>query len=183
MEPPTDPRTARLPRLISHFLLRELRSLRRELEAYPDERLLWTLPPGLPNSAGTLALHLAGNLRHYVGALLGGTGYIRNRDEEFAARDLPRAALLEQISEAEAALESTLPPLSEAQMSQPFPEPIRDRHLQTGDLLLQLAVHLAYHLGQVSYHRRLVTGNAQGVDALSAAELVAARSLFEPPDA
>lgn len=163
------------PLLISHFLRRELRSLRLELEAYPDEQLIWALPPGLPNSAGTLALHLAGNLRHYVGALLGGTGYVRNRDEEFAARDVPRAVLLEQIAAADEAIESTLPRLTEAQMSQPFPEAIRDHHLQTDEMLAQLAVHLGYHLGQVSYHRRLVTGNAQGVGALSAAEIVAAR--------
>src|SRR4051794_25912083 len=129
-----------LPLLISHFLRRELRSLRLELEAYPDEQLIWALPPGLPNSAGTLALHLAGNLRHYVGALLGGNGYIRNRDEEFAARDVPRAVLLEQISEAEVAVESTLPLLSEEQMAQPFPELIREHSLQTGELLGQLAV-------------------------------------------
>ena len=175
--------TSNLSVVIGPFLLRELRTLRRELEAYPDERLLWVLPPGLPNSAGTLALHLAGNLRHYVGALLGGTGYIRNRDEEFAARDVPRAVILEQIAEAEAAVASTLPRLSAEQMSQPFPEPIRDHHLQTGELLMQLAVHLAYHLGQVSYHRRLVTGTVRGVDALSAAEIVAARSILEPPGA
>jgi len=166
-----------LPLLIGPFLRRELRSLRLELEAYPDEQLIWSLPPGLPNSAGTLALHLAGNLRHYVGALLGGNGYIRNRDEEFAARDVPRAVLLEQIAAADEAIESTLPHLTEAQMSQPFPEAIRDHHLQTDEMLTQLAVHLAYHLGQISYHRRLVTGNAQGVGALSAAELVAARSI------
>lgn len=171
--------TSNLPVTISHFLLRELRSLRRELEAYPDERLLWALPPGLPNSAGTLALHLAGNLQHYVGALLGGTGYVRNRDEEFAARDVPREVILAQISKAEAAVGEALPRLNEEQMSLPFPEPIREHHLQTGELLLQLAVHLGYHLGQVSYHRRLVTGNAQGVDALSAAELVAARSVLD----
>jgi uncharacterized damage-inducible protein DinB len=170
-----------LPVLISPFLLRELGSLRLELEAYPDEQLIWALPPGLPNSAGTLALHLAGNLRHYVGALLGGTGYVRNRPEEFAARNVPRAVLLEQLAEAEAAIASTLPGLSDEQMGLPFPEPIRDQHLQTGELLLQLAVHLSYHLGQVSYHRRLVTGNVEGVGALSAAELIAARSILEPP--
>jgi Protein of unknown function (DUF1572) len=164
--------TSTLPIVISHFLLRELRTLRRELEAYPDEQLLWALPPGLPNSAGTLALHLAGNLRHYIGALLGGDGYIRNRDEEFAARDVPRDVILGQISAAEAAIGATLPHLSEEQMSRPFPEAIREHHLRTDELLLQLTVHLAYHLGQVSYHRRIVTGNAQGVGALSAAELV-----------
>src|SRR4051812_6613902 len=172
-----------LPLMISHFLRRELRSLRLELEAYPDEQLIWALPPGLPNSAGTLALHLAGNLRHYVGALLGGNGYIRNRDEEFAARDIPRAVLLAQLSEAEAAVAATLPSLGEERMSQPFPEPIREHVLETGEFLLQLAVHLAYHLGQVSYHRRLVTGDVRGVGALSAAELVAARSLLEPSGA
>lgn len=170
-----------LPASIRTFLRRELHSLRLELEAYPAEQLLWALPPGLPNSAGTLALHVAGNLRHYVGALLGGNGYVRNRDEEFSARNVPRAVLLEKLSEAEAAVESTLPGLSEEQMSLPFPEPIREHHLQTGELLLQLAVHLAYHLGQVSYHRRLVTGDAQGVGALSAAELVSARSILDPP--
>lgn len=161
--------------MIEHFLRRELRSLRRELESYPDERLIWALPPGFPNSAGTLALHLAGNLQHYVGALLGGTGYVRNRDQEFAARDVPRDALLEQVSAADEAIRSTLPGLSDEQLSQPFPEPIRGQFLETGEMLIQLAVHLAYHLGQVSYHRRLVTGNAEGVGALSAAELVTAR--------
>lgn len=157
--------------MIEHFLLRELRSLRLELEAYPDERQIWVLPPGLPNSAGTLALHLAGNLRHYVGALLGGSGYVRNRDEEFAARDVPRAVLLDQIMAAEAAIRSTLPGLTEAQLLQPFPEAIRDHFLETGEFLIHLAVHLGYHLGQVSYHRRLVTGEVKGVGALSAAEL------------
>lgn len=161
--------------MIEKFLLRELRSLRRELELYPDERLLWALPPGFPNSAGTLALHLAGNLQHYIGALLGGTGYVRNRDAEFAQRDIPRETLYEQIAAAEEAIRSTLPGMDDDRLSQPFPEAIRDHFLETGDLLLQLTSHLAYHLGQVDYHRRAVTGDAQGVGALSAAELVTAR--------
>jgi uncharacterized damage-inducible protein DinB len=163
--------TSQLSILIGRFLRRDLAGLRRELEAYPDEQLLWALPPGLPNSAGTLALHLAGNLRHYVGALLGGDGYVRNRPEEFAARNVPRAAILEQIAAAEKAIEATLPRLSEEQMALPFPEPIRERALQTGEMLAQLAVHLTYHLGQISYHRRIVTRDARGVGALSAADL------------
>jgi uncharacterized damage-inducible protein DinB len=165
---------------IEHFLRRELGALRRELEAYPDERLLWTLPPGLPNSAGTLALHLAGNLRHYIGAVLGGSGYVRNREDEFSARDLPRATLLEHLAEAETAIRTVLPQLTEAQLALEYPEPIRDHHLETGDFLVHLAVHLGYHLGQVSYHRRLVTGDVQGVGALNPAELRTARSVLEP---
>lgn len=161
--------------MLENFLLRELRTLRLELEAFPDERQIWALPPGLPNSSGTLALHLAGNLQHYIGALLGQTGYVRNRDYEFAARDLPRQTLLDEISRAEAAIRATLPGLTEAQLSQEYPEALRGHFLETREFLLHLAVHLAYHLGQVSYHRRLVTGNAQGVGALSPVELSTAR--------
>jgi hypothetical protein len=163
--------------MIRGFLLRELRSLRLELEAYPDERSVWALPPGAPNSGGTLVLHLTGNLQHYVGAVLGGSGYIRDRKKEFAARDLPRASLLEQISAAETAIEQTLPSLREDLLTLPYPEPLRDHHVETGEFLMQLAVHLGYHLGQLSYHRRLVTGDATGVGALSAGELSTARPL------
>ena len=48
---------------VAAILDRDLRTLRRELEAYPDERQIWEAVPALPNSAGTLALHLAGNLQ------------------------------------------------------------------------------------------------------------------------
>jgi len=175
--------SSNLALLIEHFLLRDLRSLRLEVEAYADESLIWAQPPGLPNSAGTLTLHLAGNLRHYVGSVLGGGSYVRDRDLEFSARGLPRQQLLAEIAEAEAAIEATLPRLTEARLAEPYPEPIRGYYIGTSDLLLHLAVHLGYHLGQVSYHRRLVTGDAQGVGALSPAELFTARPLGEPPAA
>lgn len=152
---------------------RELRSLRLELAAYSDESLIWLLPPALPNSGGTLTLHLTGNLRHYIGTILGGGAFVRNRDAEFSLRDVPRAELLQQIAETEAVVSSVLPRLSDAQLARPFPEAIRGRHLTTGELLIQLAVHLSYHLGQISYHRRLVTGNPTGVGALAAAGLFA----------
>ena len=162
-----DPLAATLAR----FLARELRSLRRELEAYPDDASLWALPPGLPNAGGTLALHLAGNLRHYVGAVLGGTGYVRDRPAEFAARGVPLAAVLAEVDAATADVQATLPRLTAEDMARPYPEPIRDVDLETGTFLLQLLVHLGYHLGQLSYHRRLVTGDARGVDALNPADL------------
>ncbi len=93
---------------LAAILDRDLRGLRRELEAYPDERQIWQPVPGLPNTAGTLALHLAGNLQHYVGARWGGTGYVRNRAAEFARRDVPRAELLAEIDRARAAVKAAL---------------------------------------------------------------------------
>src|SRR5580765_5022346 len=82
---------------LAAMLDRDLRALRRELEAYPDERQVWQEVPGLPNTAGTLALHLAGNLQHYIGARWAGTGYVRDRDAEFARRRVPRAELVAEI--------------------------------------------------------------------------------------
>ena len=112
-------------------------------------------------------MHVCGNLQHYVGTILGGTGYVRDRDAEFATRDLSRQSLTDHVASAERAIASTLPTLAESKLADPFPEPIRGETLSTREVLLQVAVHLAYHLGQVDYHRRLLTGDNTGVDALS----------------
>jgi hypothetical protein len=158
--------------VIQSMLLRDLDGLRRELARYPDEASLWQLPDGLPNSGGTLALHLAGNLQHYIGAQLGRNGYVRDREREFTARGVPRADILREIDAAEQAVRATLPRLTEEQLQADFPEILGDGYsVQTGAYLIQLAVHFAYHLGQVSYHRRLATGDSQGVNAVATSEL------------
>ena len=149
------------------ILLRDLGALARELEAYPDDATVWRLPEGVPNSAGTLALHLAGNLHHYVGAVLGGSDYERDRDEEFGARGLPRTELLARIDAASAAVDRVLRDLEEVRLSETFPADFPHGRLHTGRFLLHLSTHLAYHMGQVDYHRRLVTGDGTGVEAQS----------------
>jgi hypothetical protein len=40
---------------------------------------------------------------------------------------------------------------------------------------VHLVTHLAYHLGQLDYHRRLVTGQAGQIGAVSVKELSTAR--------
>ena len=172
-----------LPAEIARFLLRELDSLRREIEAYPDEELIWSLPPGAPNSAGTLTLHVSGNLQHYVGTILGGTDYTRDRDAEFETRGLSRQSLLDHVASAERAIVSVLPTVPESILADPFPEPMRGETLTTREALLHVAVHLAYHVGQVDYHRRLLTGDTKGVDALSPVALKAHGSGEPGPDA
>ena len=160
---------------LSAMLDRDLRALRRELEAYPDERQIWQPVPGLANTAGTLALHLAGNLQHYVGAQWGGTGYVRNREAEFARRDVPRAELIAGIERARAAVAAGLGAVRAEELGAEFPELVGQCRVRTGDFLLHTAVHLAYHLGQVDSHRRVVTGNGEGVGAVRPAELGSAR--------
>ncbi len=166
-----------LSHLLQSFLFRELRSLRRELEHYPDEASLWITPAGLPNSAGTLALHVAGNLQHYIGAQLGQSGYVRDREREFSVRNVPRSQLLAEIDAAEEAIRATLPRLTPEQLAADYPGAVGGVRLRTDAFLLHLVAHLAYHLGQIDYHRRVVTGDRTSVGAIAIADLDLARPI------
>jgi hypothetical protein len=152
-------------------LQRELRALRREIERYPDEASLWDVPPGVKNSTGTLALHLAGNLQHYLGARLAGTTYLRNRDAEFSRRNVTRAEILDELSAAATAIDAAFDHLPERALGETYPEQVAGVTCTTGEFLVHLAVHLGYHLGQIDYHRRIVTGDATTVDTVSVKEL------------
>ncbi|HSA56795.1 MAG TPA: DUF664 domain-containing protein [Gemmatimonadaceae bacterium] len=160
--------------IVAALLSRELRTLQRELEAYPSDALVWTAHGGLPNTAGTLALHAAGNLQHFVGAVLGQTGYVRNRDAEFSRRDVPRAELLRELGTAIEVVERVLVALSESALEGWYPLPVANRRVRTDEFLVHLAAHLAYHVGQADYHRRAVTGDKGGVNAVAPAELPSA---------
>jgi uncharacterized damage-inducible protein DinB len=160
---------------VAGILDRDLGALRRELEAYPDERQIWQEVPGLPNTAGTLALHLAGNLQHYLGARWAGTGYVRDRDAEFARRGVSRAELVAEVELARAAVASALARVPADAMAEDYPELIAQARIRTGDYLLHLCTHFTYHLGQLDAHRRIVTGHAAGVGALKPTELASAR--------
>ena len=148
-------------------IVRDLRALAEELRAYEDEAAIWLAPPGVPNSPGTLALHLAGNLRAFIGAELGETGYVRDRDHEFAARDVAREELLEGIEEAVAAVEKGLATISDQDLERDYPVSFKGETVSAGLFLTHLVAHLAYHLGQIDYHRRLLTGQTDGVGAVS----------------
>jgi hypothetical protein len=152
-------------------LLRELAAVRRTVEAYPDDASLWAERPGLPNAGGTLVLHVAGNLQHYLGAVLGRSGYRRDRDAEFSRRDVRRAALLGEVEGARQAIERGMAVVTEETLAAPYPEQIAGRTVATGDFLVHLATHLAYHLGQLDYHRRVVTGDPGSISAIAIAEL------------
>ena len=160
-----------LNRTLATLITRELRAVKRELDLYPDDAAVWRPIPGVPNTGGTLALHVAGNLQHFVGAILGGTGYVRDRDSEFSRRDVPRAELHAELDAAIAAVEGTLTRLSADALAGPYPEPIAKRTVPATAFAVHLLAHLAYHLGQIDVHRRAVTGNPAGVDAISVREL------------
>jgi uncharacterized damage-inducible protein DinB len=164
---------------VAAILDRDLQALAREVEAYPDEGALWQLPEGVVNSAGTLVLHLTGNIQHFLGARLADTGYVRDRPAEFSARGVPRAALLRQIEAARTAVRAAAAKLTAEALELDFPEAVGGMRVATGEYLIHLVSHFSYHLGQVDYHRRLVTRNARGVDAIRTGELATARPVVD----
>lgn len=152
---------------IRRMLLRELATFRREVELFPDDTSLWSTPPGVTNSAGNLALHIAGNLRHFVGAVLGNTGYVRDRDAEFATRAGSRAMVSKALEAAAADVGSTFAKLDDAALGRPFPMPPKGVDVTTQRWLIHLASHAAFHLGQAGYLRRIATANGATADAVS----------------
>ena len=141
---------------IQTILDRDLKRLEEEISLYPSEETLWTIAGTIKNPAGNLCLHLCGNLQHYIGAVLGGSDYIRNRDREFAARNISREALISEILKTKVAVRSALEKLDPKKLDDTYPEQVFSYSMTTAYFLIHLTSHLGYHLGQINYHRRLL---------------------------
>jgi len=138
-------------------LHRDLDLVIGEISSFENDGDLWHCPDGINNPAGTLALHLAGNLQHFVGAVLGKTGYERKRDLEFSRRDADRNEIINELEEAKASIHSTLSQLDEERLEENYPLLFYDKPVTMRFILIHLAGHLNYHLGQLNYLRRLTS--------------------------
>lgn len=142
--------------LLLALFTRDLNKLKDELNLYSTESNIWKVGPNISNSAGNLTLHLIGNLNHFVGAVLGKTTYIRHRELEFSKKDIPRTILIEDIDKTIAVLTGVLSKISNADFDVEYAFVKPDKLDSAGQFLLNLTAHLAYHLGQINYHRRLL---------------------------
>lgn len=134
---------------------RDLEKLKQEIILYKDESAIWTIAKGTTNSAGNLCLHLIGNLNTYIGAEIGNTGYVRNRELEFTLKNVPRTELIIKIDDTVNIINSALNILAEEDLQKEYPLLVFSEKMTTGYFLVHLAVHLGYHLGQINYHRRM----------------------------
>lgn len=135
---------------------RDLMRVKNEIEQYKNETDIWKTSGQIANSAGNLCLHLIGNLNTYIGKELGKTDYVRNRDREFSLKDVPRQELIEKIEKTIEMMDQTLIYLDEDLLETEYPILVFDHKTSTEYLLIHLATHLNYHLGQMNYHRRLI---------------------------
>jgi uncharacterized damage-inducible protein DinB len=138
---------------------RDLNKLKSEIELYENENTIWKIEKGITNAAGNLVLHLIGNLNTYIGATIGKTNYIRNRSLEFSQKNIPRQELITAIEETIIVIENALNKLTDEGLKNEYPILVFDEKTSTEYLLIHLTTHLAYHLGQINYHRRLVNNN------------------------
>lgn len=135
---------------------RDLLKLKTEIESYQSEENIWKISQHISNSAGNLCLHLIGNLNHFIGAITGKTGYIRNRESEFSLKDVPRTQLTEMIDNTILIIENTLNNLDEDDLKKEYPLVVFEDKMSTEFFFTHLTAHLSYHLGQINYHRRLL---------------------------
>ncbi len=143
---------------LSELFERDLTKLKEEISLYVDESKIWAIKGEIKNSAGNLTLHLLGNLNHFVGAILGGNGYVRNRDAEFSDKNVPRAEIISNIDKTIGVIKSTLSKISDEDLKKDYPVKVlkNKETMKTEFFLIHLVGHLNYHLGQINYHRRLI---------------------------
>lgn len=134
-----------------------LTKLAEEINLYPDDASLWTLQEGINNTGGNLCLHLTGSLQHFLGAVLNESGYVRNRDAEFALKNISRKKLLDEVEAARMAVKDTLEQISKKELEKEFPAKVFDHPMTTEYFLVYIVGHFNYHLGQINYHRRLLS--------------------------
>lgn len=144
---------------LAALFARDLERLIQELTAFPDTASVWKTAPGVTNAAGTLALHLEGGLRHFIGWHLGQIAYKRDRPLEFSARGVERAELVARLEAVKASIPPVIAALSDARLDAIYPENVTGKPMTTRQWLIHLEGHLNYHLGQVDYLRRFATGN------------------------
>jgi len=135
---------------------RDLNKLKVEIESYQNESQIWAIDKNISNSAGNLCLHLIGNINTYIGAEIGKTGYVRDRPLEFSLKDIPKSELINKIEKTILVVNETLDSLTENDLEAVYPQIVFEKEMTTGFFLVHLSTHLAYHLGQINYHRRLI---------------------------
>ena len=129
------------------------------LSELSDEQI-WVPGPQGSNSIGTLAHHLSGNLRHFLGAGLLRDGYQRDRDGEFADRDIPGSVLKAELQEALKVAHAALETIDDQLLNAPFKSTDGRDFATMAHMLLLVAAHFSYHTGQINYLKRLLVERA-----------------------
>ena len=134
---------------------RDLKKLKEEIRNFRDEDNIWRREDGISNTAGTLVLHLIGSLNYTIGALIGKTGYVRDRVHEFSATDIPQETLVANIENLIEVVKTSLAGLDQQKLDEQYPLEFLGQK-STAFYLSNFYGHFNYHLGQINYLRRIL---------------------------
>ena len=127
-------------------------NLRVKLHKWVDpltETQFWRNPFPYGNDIGHLVLHLTGNLNYYIGAQIAQTGYVRDRDKEFADEHPPtKAEALQKFDDAIGLVAATV----RKQLSGDWSTTYSGRGANSTNrfgIVLDCAAHVDHHVGQI----------------------------------
>jgi uncharacterized damage-inducible protein DinB len=130
------------------------------LDQFSPEQV-WTRGSENENAVGNLVLHLAGNVRQWIGSGVAGRENVRDRDSEFAARgqvspDELRSLLRTTVDEAVAIIEKLTP--------ERLAETVRIQGYDVTGLeaVYHVVEHFSQHTGQIIFATKLFTGGDLG---------------------
>ena len=135
---------------------RDFNKLSEEIKSFENQANLWKTSGDISNTAGNLCLHLVGNLNHFIGAVIGKSGYKRTRDEEFSTRNVAKDDLVAMVFECKETVISTLSEFNVEKLKTAYPIRVFDEDMTYEFFLIHLVAHLNYHLGQINYLRRIL---------------------------
>jgi len=127
-----------------------LNSLKDEISLYKDPGNIWLLSGSISNTPGNLCLHICGNLNHFFGAVIGNTGYIRERDQEFSIKNLSKEELIGTIEDTKIMIGKIFDELKSDDVNKIYPINKFGENVTYGFMFSRLVSHLSYHLGQIN---------------------------------
>lgn len=130
----------------------------RDCLALLDDDQIWWRPNEQSNSVGNIVLHVSGSLNYYLNKNIGNIDYTRDREAEFAERrTIPKAELLSVFDDMVAKAERTFDGLTIERLGDPSPEP--KMHKSVMEDILNIAVHLSNHVGQILWITKMLRGD------------------------
>jgi len=122
------------------------------------EEQLWQRPFAHGNSAGHLLLHMTGNLSYYIGARVGETGYVRDRDREFTEPEpRPKAEVLAAFDRTIAMVIEMIGKQTAEDWLKEFSGLGEPEAKERFAIFLRCAGHAYHHVGQLIYLSRELT--------------------------
>ena len=138
------------------FLVEDyLPKIERCLSLLSDEQI-WQRANSQSNSIGNLLLHLSGNVRQWIVAGLGGAEDARDRDAEFAQRDIiSRDDLLARLRQTLAEADAALAALDPGRLLDRFK--IQGLEVTALYAMLHVVEHFSMHTGQIIMMSKALT--------------------------